>query len=163
MSDSSSSLLLSNSIPRNGEVFAQAASSSSAQDGRAEAEVDRLVIIEKCRMLKQVRNTSGFPCVCDTVKQQLRDAKQKAAPPPKLSERGDHEDILEGLEREYAAAMAKLQSAHEREMLLSSRVGDLQTKLQVCFRQLMLPLAHFLVAHRQPRNSALRPVSEKAS
>ena len=56
-------------------------------------------------MLKQVRNTSGSPCVCDTVKQQLRDAKQKAAPPPKLSERGDHEDILEGLEREYAVRL----------------------------------------------------------
>ncbi len=63
--------------------------------------------------------------------QQLRDAKQKAAPPPKRSERTDHEDILEGLEREYASAMAKLQAGHEREMLLSSRVGDLQQKLQV--------------------------------
>jgi hypothetical protein len=62
-------------------------------------------------------------------KQQLRDAKQRA-PLPKRSERSDHEDILEGLEREYASAMAKLQTAHEREMLLSSRVGDLQKKLQ---------------------------------
>jgi hypothetical protein len=61
--------------------------------------------------------------------QQLRDAKQRA-PLPKRSERSDHEDILEGLEREYASAMAKLQAAHEREMLLSSRVGDLQNKLQ---------------------------------
>ncbi len=62
--------------------------------------------------------------------QQLRDAKQKAAP-ARRPDRNDHEDILEGLEREYASAMVKLQSAHEREMLLSSRVGDLQNKLQV--------------------------------
>ena len=65
-----------------------------------------------------------------TLSQQLRDAKQKAAP-ARRSDRNDHEDILEGLEREYASAMVKLQSAHEREMLLSSRVGDLQNKLQV--------------------------------
>ena len=56
---------------------------------------------------------------------------QNVAPPPKRSDRNDHEDILEGLEREYSSAMAKLQAAHEREMLLSSRVGDLQHKLQV--------------------------------
>lgn len=71
--------------------------------------------------------------------QQLRDVKQKAAPPPKNLEQSDHEDILEGLEREYGAAMAKLQAAHEREMLLSTRVGDLQKKLQVCaFAQRLL-------------------------
>jgi hypothetical protein len=74
----------------------------------------------------------GYERVRDAVEQQLRDAKQKAAPLPKRSERSDHEDILEGLEREYASAMAKLQAAHEREMLLSSRVGELQKKLQAC-------------------------------
>ena len=77
--------------------------------------------------------------------QQLRDAKQRAVPLPKRSERSDHEDILEGLEREYASAMAKLQAAHEREMLLSSRVGDLQKKLQArtCHTRSPWPATHY--------------------
>jgi hypothetical protein len=53
-SSSSSSLLLSNSIPRTGEVSAAAAADTVAQEIKAEAEVDKLVIIEQCRMLKQV-------------------------------------------------------------------------------------------------------------
>ena len=54
-SSSSSSLLLSNSIPRNGELSSTSATGTGANDVQAEAEVDRLVIIEQCRMLKQVR------------------------------------------------------------------------------------------------------------
>ena len=72
--------------------------------------------------------TSPLPLYCQHIKQQLREPKRQAAPaPPPTS---DNEDILEGLEREYTAAVSKLQLAHDREMLLSSRVADMQKKLQ---------------------------------
>ena len=71
---------------------------------------------------------SPLPLYCQHIKQQLREPKRQAAPaPPPTS---DHEDILEGMEREYTAAVSKLQLAHDREMLLSSRVADMQKKLQ---------------------------------
>jgi len=73
--------------------------------------------------------------------QQLRDAKRQSAPPapPKPADHSEQEAMLQELEREYTAALAKLQAAHEREMLLSSRVGDLQKKLQVGVR---VPAVH---------------------
>ena len=72
--------------------------------------------------------TSSLPLYCQHIKQQLREPKRQAAPPPPPT--SDNEDILEGLEREYTAAVSKLQLAHDREMLLSSRVADMQKKLQ---------------------------------